>query len=82
MKPINFPEANKNLLKPKGMTDEECGSLPVWTDGEQCVSCWQPTVKERISILLFGKIWLSVYSGETQPPVALWATQDTAPEEL
>ena len=25
MKPINFKEANKDLLKPANMTDEECG---------------------------------------------------------
>lgn len=71
MKPINFPQANKNLLKPEGWTDEQCGSLPVATDGMVCISCWQPTWKERLSILLFGKVWLYVWSGQTQPPVAL-----------
>lgn len=38
MKPSKFPEANKLLLKPGSMTDEECASLPVWTDGEMCIS--------------------------------------------
>lgn len=71
MKPIDFPQANKNLLKPEGWTDEQCGSLPVFTDGTQCISCWQPTWKERVAILLFGKMWLYVWSGQTQPPVAL-----------
>lgn len=27
MKPIKFEQANKNLLKPESMTDEECSSL-------------------------------------------------------
>lgn len=27
MKPIRFKQANKNLLKPQSMTDEECSSL-------------------------------------------------------
>ncbi len=71
MKPIKFPEANKELVKPKGMTDEECGSLPVWSDGQMCVSLWKPTLRERLSILFYGRVWLAVLSGNTQPPVAL-----------
>jgi hypothetical protein len=72
MEPREFKEANKNLLKPEGMT-EECGSLPVFTDGKQCISLWQMTWRERLSALFFGRIWLSVYSGQTQPPVWLSA---------
>jgi len=71
MRPIDFPQANKNLLKPQGWTDEQCGSLPIFSNGQQCISCWQPTWKERLAILLFGKVWLYVWSGQTQPPVAL-----------
>lgn len=76
MKPINFEYSNKNLLKPEGMTDDECGSLPVYTDGKICISCWEPTWKERLSILLSGRIWLWVYSGQTQPPVAIEGIKD------
>ncbi len=71
MKPIDFPESNKNLLKPEGMTDEECGSLPVLTDGQVCVSCWELSEEEKKQLLETGKIWLMVYSGQTQPPVCL-----------
>lgn len=71
MIPIKFDEANKNLLKPESMTDEECSSLWVFTDGEQCISCWKLSVIQRIKALLFGKVWLSVLSGQTQPPVWL-----------
>ena len=71
MNTVDFPEANKTLTKPDGMTDEECGSLPVYTNGIECISCWRPTPRERLSILLFGKIWLRILSGQTQPPVAL-----------
>lgn len=69
VKPIKFEEANKNLLKPSSMTDEECSSLWVYSDGEQCISCWKLGWKERLAALLFGKVWLSVLSGSTQPPV-------------
>ena len=69
MKPIKFEQANKNLLKPESMTDEECSSLWVYNDGRECISCWRLTWKERIKALLFGRVWLSVLSGRTQPPV-------------
>lgn len=69
MKPIKFKEATKNLLKPENMTDEEYSSLWVYNDGRECVSCWRLTWKERIKALLFGKVWLGVLSGFTQPPV-------------
>jgi hypothetical protein len=76
MEPTNFTQANKNLLKPEGMTDEECSSLPVFNDGSICISLWKMTWRERVSALLFGNIWLFVYSGITQPPVALMATKE------
>jgi hypothetical protein len=75
MEPINFEQANKNLLKPEGWTDEQCGSLPVFTDGQQCISLWKMTWGERLSALFFGKVWLYVISGQTQPPVSLLATK-------
>lgn len=71
MKPTKFEEANRRLLKPESMTDDECGSLDVYTDGEQCISCWEMSFKERLSALIFGKVWLIVISGQTQPPVWL-----------
>lgn len=71
MEPIKFPQMNKTLGKPQGMTDEECGSLPVYSDGTYCISLWQMTWRERLSALFFGKVWLQVMSGQTQPPVAL-----------
>lgn len=76
MEPTTFPQSNKDLLKPEGWKDEECGSLPVFTDNKVCVSLWQMTWKERLSALFFGRIWLFVHSGYTQPPVLLIATKE------
>lgn len=73
MKPIGFPESNITLGKPQGMTDEECGSLPIFNDGTYCISLWQLSWRERFSAFFFGKVWLHVMSGKTQPPVALEA---------
>lgn len=71
MEPISFPEANRKLTTPQGMTAEECGDLPVYSDGQVCASCWKPTWRERLSILVHGRVWLWVWSGKTQPPVAV-----------
>lgn len=69
MKPIGFKQAVKVLQRPSAMHENECGQLPVWCDGTQCVSCWRPTFLERVRIILGGNVWLGVKSGKTQPPV-------------
>ena len=71
MKPIKFKEQTKILNKPGKMLDKECGPLPVWSDGSQCVSCWKPSLREILSFLFYRKVWLIVNYGSTQPPVAL-----------
>jgi hypothetical protein len=76
MEPKYFPEANKILSKPPHMADDECGPLHVFTDGQICVSLWELSEEEKQEIITHGKIWLFVYSGTTQPPVAL-STADT-----
>lgn len=76
MKPIRFNEANKCLSKPNNMTDKQCSSLWVYSNGRECVSCWKLTIKERIKALIFGKVWLSILSGQTQPPV--WLSVDNS----
>lgn len=72
MVPIEFPEQNGCLGKPESMSDEECTPLPVYRDGNQCVSCWQLSDEEIIRLIQNdGKIYLCVLSGITQPPVWL-----------
>lgn len=69
MKPIKFKEANITLNKPQSMSDDECGPLPVYSDDRECLSCWRLSWGERFSALIFGRAWLTVFSGSTQPPV-------------
>ncbi len=69
MKPIDFPQSTKVLQRPLSMTEDECASLHVWSDGKQCVSCWKPSFIERVKIMFTGKVYLGVLSGKTQPPV-------------
>lgn len=71
MRPVEFPESNKTLLKPESMTDEECSSLPIYTDGLNCVSCWEITEEEVEVLKSTKKIWLTILSGKSQPPVCL-----------
>lgn len=73
MIPVDFPEKTLDLQKPPSMSDEECGPLPVYRDGERCISAWRPNWRERLSILFFGRVWLHVWFGNTQPPVYLEA---------
>jgi hypothetical protein len=71
MKPTTFPQQTVVLQRPAGMTEEECGTLAVHRTGQHCISRWQPTWRDRLRIALGGPIWLWVWSGSTQPPVAL-----------
>jgi len=79
MKPVGFKYQNR-VLQPSGKEYSENVTgvvpLPVWTDGEQCVSCWRMSWRERLSALLFGRVWLALLSGETQPPALVQASRD------
>lgn len=68
MKPIDFAEANRTLVSP-GI--KNCEPLRVFTDGNECISKWKPTFKERIAILFGASVWMGMKSGGTQPPVFL-----------
>jgi hypothetical protein len=71
MKPIRF-EQQTNDLQPNaaGHGGYTVYTLPVWTDGEQVVSCWKMSLRERISAIVFGRVWLSLLTGSrTSPPV-------------
>ena len=76
MIPIDFPESNKTLTKPKGWTDEECSSLPVYVYDMGVVSCWRLSWRERFSALLFGRAWISILTNAgTQPPISILAAR-------
>lgn len=75
MESINFKGSNIILNKPNGMTEEECGSLPVFRGHEECMSCWELSDEDMEALKKDPKIWVWVYAGgATQPPIALSAT--------
>ena len=69
--PIEFPEQNYVLGKPKDWTDEQCVPLPCFIDQSQVVSCWQLTQQECEEIGRTGKLFIGV-AGATTPPI--WIT--------
>lgn len=71
MIPCNFKQSNQILTRPLNMTDKECTALNVYSDGEECVSCWKMSISERIITFFTGKVWVGVFSGKTQPPIRL-----------
>lgn len=72
MKPASFPQATKTL-QPSGKTYSASVTgvepLPVWTDGEQVVSCWRMTWRDRLRALLYGRVWVATLSGSTTVPL-------------
>jgi len=62
----DFTEANTKRTAPEGMEDT-VGTLPVYFDGVQTISCWVPTQAEREAIAAGLPVWLGVLGG--QPPV-------------
>lgn len=72
-KPVEFVGQNGVLGPPKGMTDEECGSLPILQNGDTIVSCWKIPFWQRIKLLWTGVVWLGVLS-RGMPPV--WIVVD------
>jgi len=75
MKPVAFKESDAVLLRPKDMTDDECAPLPIFRARGMMegvlISCWKPSLKDIVRIILHRKIWVWVRSGTTQPPIAL-----------
>lgn len=78
MKPESFPEANRLLTAPSG-DEEHVQNLPVLDSGEYVISQWRMSLRERLRVLVRGRVWLWVRSNAgTQPPVCL----DTKPIEF
>lgn len=74
MKPIRFKEANKCLKPPANWNEKEfgpCGDLWTYSDGNQTISLWKLSWKEKLQVLFNGTIWLGVAAGHSQPPVWL-----------
>ncbi len=74
MVPVKFDGMNKTLTAPVNwdeLTNGKCSPLHIQASDGQCMSCWRLSIMESIRLLLRRKIYLTVVSGHTQPPVKL-----------
>lgn len=78
MIPIDFEQSNFTFLKPEGMTEDECGDLPVRTGEDQngfpsIISCWQLSEEDKVRVAKTGVVWLNI-CGQGMPPVCVQAS--------
>lgn len=74
MTPTKHPLCNDVLTKPAGMTEEECGDLPIRRDGDFIWSFWKPQPEELLALNLGGHVALAIM-GATHPPLSVQATR-------
>lgn len=64
---VDFPGSNMRLGAPTGA--ENVGTMHTFTNGNCSVSCWEFTDDELAEILRSRRIYISVLSGRSQPPI-------------
>lgn len=73
MRPVRFRGVTAVLGQPEDWDEAEygkCVGLPVMNTLGCVVSCWKPTWKDLLTLLLGGGVYLWVV-GDSQPPAAL-----------
>lgn len=66
---IPWHGANRTLGPPRGMDETQVSRLPIFSNGVTCVSCWQFSDEEIAEIARTKRVFVSILSGQTQPPV-------------
>ena len=72
MIPIKTPSTNGQLLPAKG-TEDHVSVLPITRTEDHVSSCWKMSWKERVLVLLTGRIWFDC-AGVTHPAIRLRVT--------
>lgn len=71
MIPTNFPEANVEMRGDHMEIDgRKVGNLRVWRGESRFISCWQPTLRERVKLLFTGKLWCTFHQ-DSFPPTSI-----------
>lgn len=55
MKPVTFPDVTVTLAKDQ----PPYVPLPAFMDEEQTITCWQVSWRERMQLLVTGRLWLA-----------------------
>ena len=65
MEPVEFPEQTIVWAKDQ----PEYRPLPAFTNERETISCWRLTWRERLRVLVTGRLWLrqSNFGGPLQP---------------
>lgn len=64
---VDFSGSNRLLRAPQGA--ENVSDLHTFTNGHCSVSCWELAPEELAEISRTGRIYVSIFSGQSQPPV-------------
>jgi hypothetical protein len=67
----DFPGATITLAG----ESEDVGDLRVFRNGICCVSCWELSDEELAEIVRTKRVFISVFSGASQPPVYVGAEE-------
>lgn len=65
---IDFPGSNRRYAPPAGVSEDQCKTLHVFSNGPCLVSCWEFTDEEIAEIVRTRRAFLSVWSGGTLFP--------------
>lgn len=65
--PTEFYGANTVLRAPAG--SENISDMHTYTNGMCSVSCWELDPAELAEIVRTGRVFVSVFSGPSQPPI-------------
>lgn len=71
--PIDFDGANATLYGGQ----ENVADMRVFRNGLCCVSCWALSPAEVAEVARTGKVFISVFSGATQPPIFAGGEEQT-----
>lgn len=82
MEPITFPESNGTLTGGPAArfgTAKPVGDLPVHRGSGALISCWRPSLGERVWLLFGGRVWLRIRGEVTHPPISVEAQSPFIP---
>jgi len=71
MKPSYFKECNRRLSNTPPKEAADFFPSTFYADGTNSLYLYKPTIRERISILLFGRVWVTMKTGKDLAPATL-----------
>lgn len=78
---IPFKECNRKLQNTPPTAQAAFYPGTFFTDGTNNVYCYRPTFMERLSILFFGRVWLTMKLGKDNAPPMMLAGKRTMFED-